>query len=193
MFAHGYWELKRPINRHPKYKTQKCVAFEEQGLCMFGTRCSFLHEKIGSAEDIIDAILRLNKQTFQMPENPNKKSNLDLSRLDTIDEQELLAKSLDGMEERAQFLSSLNCENLFDGWTTSKPAFNFHPRSSNSAYENIIRLDCLNEFAEKDKLLPDITSLLVDDHANSNSLFFNDGLNGSGKFESLLKIYLTLF
>ena len=173
MFAHGHWELKHSVNRHPKYKTQKCVAFEEQGLCMFGTRCSFLHEKIGTAEEIVDAILRLNKQTFPMPENPNL-PNFDLNRLDTIDEQEFLTtKSIDGMEQRAAFLAALKSESLFD-WTTSKPVFNFHPKSFNSALENVVRLDRLNELEKKDNLLPDLTSLLVDDQANSNALLFND-------------------
>lgn len=174
MFAHGLWELKRPMNRHPKYKTQKCVAFEEQGLCMFGMRCSFLHEKIGTAEEIVGAILALNKQTFSMPENPNKKPHIDPNRLDTIAEQELLAKSIDGMEQRAQFLSSLKDESLFE-WTTSKPVFNFHPKSFNSAYENIVRLDRLNGPIDKETLLPDLTSYIVDDHANANSLLFSDG------------------
>ena len=179
MFAHGLWELKRPVNRHPKYKTQKCVAFEEQGLCMFGTRCSFLHEKIGTAEEIVDSMLKLNKQKFPMPENPNKRPDPEqLNRLDAIDGQEQLAKSIvsiDGMEQRAQFLSNLKSENLFD-WTTSKPVFNFHPRSTNSAHENIVRLEALCEHLEKDKdkLLPDLTSLLVDDQANSSTLLFND-------------------
>ena len=179
MFAHGLWELKKPVNRHPKYKTQKCVAFEEQGLCMFGTRCSFLHEKIGSAEDIVNSMLKLNRQNFPMPENPNRQPDPEqLSRFDTIDEQKQLAKSIDGMEQRAQFLSNLKSQNLFD-WTTSKPVFNFHPRSTNSAYENIVRLETLCEQLEKDKdkLLPDLTSLLVDDQANSNTLLFNDGLS----------------
>lgn len=181
MFAHGLWELKRPINRHPKYKTQRCVAFEEQGLCMFGTRCSFLHEKIGTAEEIVDSMLKLNKQTFPMPENPSNKPDPEvLNRLDALDEQEFLTKSIDGMEQRAQFLSTLKGENLFD-WTTSKQVFNFHPRSTNSAYENIVRLETLGEQLdkEKDKLLPDITSLLVDDHADSNSLLFNDSSSRS--------------
>jgi len=181
MFAHGLWELKRPVNRHPKYKTQKCAAFED-GLCMFGTRCSFLHEKIGTAEEIVDSMLKLNKQTFPMPENPNSKQPdaESANRLDAVDEQELLTKSIDGMEKRAQFLSTLKSENLFD-WTTSKPVFNFHPQSINSAYENIVRLETLSEHLEKDKdkLLPDLTSLLVDDHANANTLLFSDSSSSS--------------
>lgn len=161
------------MNRHPKYKTQKCVAFEEQGLCMFGTRCSFLHEKIGTAEEIVGAILALNKQTFPMPGNPpSKKPHVDSNRLDA--EQELLAKSIDGMEKRAQFLSAMKDERLFE-WTTSKPVFNFHPKSFNSAYENVVRLDCLNGPVDKETLLPDLTSFIVDDHANANSLLFSDG------------------
>ena len=174
MFAHGLWELKRPMNRHPKYKTQKCVAFEEQGLCMFGTRCSFLHEKIGTAEEIVGAILRLNKQTFLMPEIPSKKPSLDPNRLETIDEQALLSKSIDGMEQRAKFISFLKGEHLPE-WTTSKPVFNFHPKSFNSAYENVVRLDCLNGPTDKETLLPDLTSFIVDEHANANSLLFSEG------------------
>jgi len=181
MFAHGLWELKKPMNRHPKYKTQKCVAFEEQGLCMFGSRCSFLHEKIGSAEEIVESMLKLNKQTFPMPENPNKTPDPEqLTRLETVDEKEFLTKSIDGMKKRAEFLTTLKSENLFD-WTTSKPVFNFHPRSTNSAYENIVRLETLSEHLDKnkDKLLPDLTSLLVDDQADSTALCFNDGANDS--------------
>jgi len=193
MFAHGLWELKRPITRHPKYKTQKCVAFEEQGLCMFGTRCSFLHKKIGSAEEIVNAILKLNKhkQSFPMPENLSNNSKSEANRLDTINEQDLLAKSInDNNDQRKKFLTSLKSENLFD-WT-SKPTFNLHPRSLNSAYENIVRLDCLNEYnCDKDKLLPDLTSLLVDDHANANTLLFNDGTTNSTRLPIFEKISST--
>ena len=130
---------------------------------MFGTRCSFLHEKIGTAEEIVGAILRLNKQTFPMPENPNKKPCLESNRLEPIDEQALLAKSIDGMEQRGLF----EC-------TTSKPVFNFHPKSFNSAYENVVRLDRLNGPTEKETLLPDLTSFMVDEHANVTSLLFSD-------------------
>lgn len=68
MFAHGQWELKKNINRHPKYKTQKCVAFEQQGLCQFGPRCAFLHDKPYTLEQLVDQMQRLAR--LPMPENP---------------------------------------------------------------------------------------------------------------------------
>lgn len=180
MFAHGLWELKKSVTRHPKYKTQKCVAFEE-GLCMFGTRCSFLHEKIGSAEEIVDSMLQLNKinkEKFSIPEQKAQTkpsiagpTNLDSNRLDAIDE-DLLSKSINDLSQNSYLLSSFNSENLFD-WT-SKPQFNLHPRSLNNTYENIVRLDQLNDNSDKSKLLPDLTYLLVDEHANTNTLLFND-------------------
>lgn len=42
-FAHGSSEL-RPVSRHPKYKTQPCKTFREQGHCPYGPRCLFIHE-----------------------------------------------------------------------------------------------------------------------------------------------------
>lgn len=42
-FAHGASEL-RPVSRHPKYKTQPCKTFREQGHCPYGPRCLFIHE-----------------------------------------------------------------------------------------------------------------------------------------------------
>jgi hypothetical protein len=43
-FAHGPHEL-RPIQRHPKYKTQPCRTFSTQGFCPYGDRCNFVHDQ----------------------------------------------------------------------------------------------------------------------------------------------------
>lgn len=42
-FAHGGVDL-RSVNRHKKYKTEKCKNYTMTGHCPYGTRCKFLHE-----------------------------------------------------------------------------------------------------------------------------------------------------
>ena len=114
---------------------------------------------------------QINKEKFSIPSQPTIKQ----TNLDTIDEQsDFLTKAIGDIEKRTQFLSSIKSDSLFDFSATSKPEFNFHPKSFNNALGNIIRLDNINEHVDKSKLLPDLTSLFVDDHANSNTLFFND-------------------
>ncbi|KAL7410081.1 hypothetical protein BDY24DRAFT_344557, partial [Mrakia frigida] len=44
-YAHGRDEL-RPVERHPKYKTQICTTFWLFGQCAYGRRCCFLHNDI---------------------------------------------------------------------------------------------------------------------------------------------------
>lgn len=44
-FAHGEEDLRRRSARHPKYKTQKCKAYWNQGFCPYGGRCMFLHDE----------------------------------------------------------------------------------------------------------------------------------------------------
>lgn len=41
-YAHGAADL-REIDRHPKYKTQKCRTFHQTGACPYGARCTFRH------------------------------------------------------------------------------------------------------------------------------------------------------
>ncbi|TPX37326.1 hypothetical protein SeMB42_g06937 [Synchytrium endobioticum] len=41
-FAHGIDEL-RPVDRHPRYKTEMCRTFWEKGSCPYGKRCCFIH------------------------------------------------------------------------------------------------------------------------------------------------------
>ncbi|PAV92050.1 hypothetical protein WR25_22708 [Diploscapter pachys] len=43
-YAHGEQE-KRPIPRHPKYKTEACQPFHQTGLCPYGPRCHFIHNE----------------------------------------------------------------------------------------------------------------------------------------------------
>jgi butyrate response factor 1 len=43
-FAHVPHEL-RPIQRHPKYKTQACRTFSVHGSCPYGDRCNFIHDR----------------------------------------------------------------------------------------------------------------------------------------------------
>jgi len=45
LYAHGQYELKPAVGRHPKFKTQLCTAFHTEGYCSFGSRCSFIHSK----------------------------------------------------------------------------------------------------------------------------------------------------
>ena len=33
----------RPVDRHPKYRTELCKTFWEQGTCPYGKRCCFIH------------------------------------------------------------------------------------------------------------------------------------------------------
>ncbi len=42
-FAHTREEL-RPVQRHPKYKTEVCRTFATSGSCPYGTRCRFIHQ-----------------------------------------------------------------------------------------------------------------------------------------------------
>ncbi|CED85075.1 CCCH-type Zn-finger protein [Phaffia rhodozyma] len=44
-YAHGTEEI-RPVDRHPKYKTQICTVFWLFGRCAYGRRCCFLHNDI---------------------------------------------------------------------------------------------------------------------------------------------------
>lgn len=41
-YAHGASDL-RELDRHPKYKTQKCRTFHQTGSCPYGARCTFRH------------------------------------------------------------------------------------------------------------------------------------------------------
>ena len=43
-FSHGRDEL-RPVLRHPKYKTEVCRTFAQNGTCPYGTRCRFIHQR----------------------------------------------------------------------------------------------------------------------------------------------------
>ena len=44
-FSHGRDEL-RPVLRHPKYKTEVCRTFAQNGTCPYGTRCRFIHYRV---------------------------------------------------------------------------------------------------------------------------------------------------
>lgn len=43
-YAHGDTE-KRPIPRHPKYKTEACQSYHKTGYCPYGPRCHFIHNE----------------------------------------------------------------------------------------------------------------------------------------------------
>eukprot|EP00887_Chlorella_sp_A99_P007475 scaffold2.g7475.t1 len=47
-FAHGREEM-RPVQRHPKYKTEVCRTFAATGICPYGMRCRFIHSAGGTA------------------------------------------------------------------------------------------------------------------------------------------------
>lgn len=51
-FAHGANEL-RPIQRHPKYKTQPCRTFSVQGSCPYGDRCNFIHDQLQATNPVL--------------------------------------------------------------------------------------------------------------------------------------------
>lgn len=59
-YAHGNNE-KRPIPRHPKYKTEACQSYHKTGYCPYGPRCHFIH----SAQD--ENNLSGNNQTSTTP------------------------------------------------------------------------------------------------------------------------------
>lgn len=42
-YAHSASELRK-IERHPRYKTQICRTYHENGTCPYGVRCTFIHE-----------------------------------------------------------------------------------------------------------------------------------------------------
>jgi hypothetical protein len=44
-FAHGESDLRRRQIRHPKYKTEKCKTYWNQGFCPYGSRCMFIHDE----------------------------------------------------------------------------------------------------------------------------------------------------
>lgn len=46
-FAHGAGEL-RPVQRHPRYKSEVCKTYHTTGVCSYGTRCRFIHGPIDS-------------------------------------------------------------------------------------------------------------------------------------------------
>ncbi|KAI8354816.1 hypothetical protein B0O80DRAFT_375869, partial [Mortierella sp. GBAus27b] len=41
-FAHSEEELNQ-VTRHPRYKTQMCTSFQNQGYCKYNDRCTFIH------------------------------------------------------------------------------------------------------------------------------------------------------
>uniref|UniRef100_A0A0R3S415 C3H1-type domain-containing protein n=1 Tax=Elaeophora elaphi TaxID=1147741 RepID=A0A0R3S415_9BILA len=43
-YAHGE-EERRPVSRHPKYKTEFCQPFHQVGYCPYGPRCNFIHNE----------------------------------------------------------------------------------------------------------------------------------------------------
>lgn len=43
-FAHGQEEL-RCVERHNKYKTEICRTFHLTGTCLYGVRCTFIHDE----------------------------------------------------------------------------------------------------------------------------------------------------
>ncbi|VDN00424.1 unnamed protein product, partial [Onchocerca ochengi] len=43
-YAHGE-EERRPVFRHPKYKTEFCQPFHQVGYCPYGPRCNFIHNE----------------------------------------------------------------------------------------------------------------------------------------------------
>lgn len=43
-YAHGESE-KRPVPRHPKYKTAYCQSYHQLGYCPYGPRCHFIHSE----------------------------------------------------------------------------------------------------------------------------------------------------
>ncbi|KAG2235286.1 hypothetical protein INT48_007917, partial [Thamnidium elegans] len=44
-FAHGPEEL-RCLQRHVRYKTEICRTFHLTGTCLYGVRCTFIHDEI---------------------------------------------------------------------------------------------------------------------------------------------------
>jgi hypothetical protein len=43
-FAHGQEEL-RCVQRHARYKTEICRTFHLTGTCLYGVRCTFIHDE----------------------------------------------------------------------------------------------------------------------------------------------------
>lgn len=68
-YAHGQDE-KRPIPRHPKYKTEYCQSFHNAGYCPYGPRCHFIHTE----KDQLEALQadQRRQQQQQQQSTPSK-------------------------------------------------------------------------------------------------------------------------
>lgn len=51
-FAHGLKELHLTA-RHPRYKTERCRAFQLTGACRYGKRCDFIHNETEYELDLL--------------------------------------------------------------------------------------------------------------------------------------------
>lgn len=49
-FAHGQQEL-RCVQRHARYKTEICRTFHLTGTCLYGVRCTFIHDEQQQIQD----------------------------------------------------------------------------------------------------------------------------------------------
>ncbi|CAO3657168.1 unnamed protein product [Mucor hiemalis] len=67
-YAHGAADL-REIDRHPKYKTQKCRTFHQTGACPYGNRCTFRHFNLpGDALEMKNLEIQEEEQRQQQKE-----------------------------------------------------------------------------------------------------------------------------
>ncbi|CAK5087486.1 unnamed protein product [Meloidogyne enterolobii] len=61
-YAHGDRE-KRPVPRHPKYKTEPCQSYHKTGYCPYGPRCHFIHNENPTQ---LKALINANEQALRI-------------------------------------------------------------------------------------------------------------------------------
>lgn len=62
-FAHGHEELREKTANVCNYKTKRCKQFFELGVCMYGTRCQFLHTDSNTATSTPESSARPSRKS----------------------------------------------------------------------------------------------------------------------------------
>lgn len=78
-YAHGAADL-RELDRHPKYKTQKCRTFHQTGSCPYGNRCTFRHFNLPG-----DALEMKNRDREEEEERQREQERHKKSQEETTD------------------------------------------------------------------------------------------------------------